>query len=295
MQSTSTSTSTPGNTKPGVSRSRSYFLTFWTPSYPRELPKTPKTKYLVTCEDVCPKTGKEHGHAFIYFVNPVGFNTVKKLFGQDCHVKRPISNSACIDYVLGKSGKPEHDANKHNFLEHGERPMDNGVHKTVGELRAVKDPEELHWTQYNTWKKIQEEEAANIDIDDWKKEVEVVYIVGPSGIGKTEKAKEIVRESEDHTVNIVKCVDHFWHGLGTASTAIYDDFRDSHMPASEFINFIDYNVQNLNTKGGSRKNNYKRIIITSIQHPDEIYRNLDQEPRKQWLRRMRIIELHEDY
>ena len=85
----------------------------------------------------------------------------------------------------------------------------------------------------------------------------------------------------------------FWHGLGDGKgCAIYDDFRDSHMKPSEFINFIDYNIHPMNLKGGSIMYRFSHIIITSVQNPKRIYGGMyDDEPRKQWLRRMSIIEL----
>ena len=55
--------------------------------------------------------------------------------------------------------------------------------------------------------------------------------------------------------------------VGDSPIALYDDFRDSHMKPSEFINFIDYNVHGLNIKNGEIQNNYKYIIITSVQDP----------------------------
>lgn len=49
----------------------------------------------------------------------------------------------------------------------------------------------------------------------------------------------------------VKYSNGFWNGVSDGNgCAVYDDFRDSHISASEFINFIDYNVHNLNVKGG---------------------------------------------
>ena len=58
-----------------------------------------------------------------------------------------------------------------------------------------------------------------------------------------------------------------------------------------FIKFIDYNKHPLNIKGGSIINNYELIIITSVQNPELIYMNVGDEPRKQWLRRMEIIDM----
>ena len=92
--------------------------------------------------------------------------------------------------------------------------------------------------------------------------------------------------------SIVKFENPFYHGVTDGKgVAIYDDFRDSHMKASEFINFIDYNKHKMNVKGGSVMNNFNRIIITSVQRPEELYRNMDEEPKKQWLRRIEVINL----
>lgn len=63
----------------------------------------------------------------------------------------------------------------------------------------------------------------------------------------------------------VKFNGQFWMGVSEGTgCAVYDDFRASHMKPSEFINFIDYNVHNLNVKGGQIKNKYNLIIITSV-------------------------------
>ena len=64
------------------------------------------------------------------------------------------------------------------------------------------------------------------------------------------------------------------------------------MTASEFINFIDYRSHNLNVKGGTVRNNYTKIIITSIQSIDELYSNMPSEAKQQWIRRMIIHNLY---
>ena len=260
-------------------------VTFWNTDYPKELPKN--CRYLATCEDST-KDGKFHGHAFIYFKNEVTMKAVKKLFGNDCHCEIPIKNSSSINYVLNKESR------KHDFQEFGSKPMDNGIHN-VQFLKELKDPGELNSNEYNVWRKIHDEEENKIDIDDWFKEIKVYYIYGPPGIGKTEKAKEIVRQNIEKYgkfINVVKYENNFWNGVSRdCKIAIYDDFRDSHMKPSEFINFIDYNKHILNVKNGHILNNYELIIITSVQDLKSIYKNISDEPRKQWERRIIPIEL----
>lgn len=91
----------------------------------------------------------------------------------------------------------------------------------------------------------------------------------------------------------IKHIGEFWHGITDGEgCAVYDDYRDSHMKASEFINFIDYNKHQLNIKGGSVTNSYNLIIITSIQRINEIYYTIPYEAREQWIRRVSIVDMY---
>lgn len=282
-------TTSPGNTRTGSVKRRSYFVTIWNDQYPRDLPEN--CSYLITCDDET-EAGQYHAHGFVYFKNPVTLRSVKKLFGDDCHAEKPFSNSHCIAYVRGEIEDPLH--KKHNIIEHGVMPMDNGIKRTVHDLKDVADPGELDWRQYNTWVKIHS--ADDIDVDDLHKDVEVYFISGPSGSGKTEMAKQIIRDQASKygtKLSLVKYDGNFWHGVhNNGCIALYDEFRDSHMKPSEFINFIDYNVQPMNVKGGTVYNKYRLIILTSVQRLDQLYMNVSGEPRKQWVRRVKEINLN---
>ncbi len=239
--------------------------------------------YLISCKEIAPSTGHQHIHIFICLSNPIKLS-VKKTCNAHIEVcKGTIKQN--IDYIK-KDG---------NIIDEiGDIPRERGGSHTVSELKAVDNPDELDWKEYNTWKKINSDKVNDIDIDDLYKNVEVYYITGPSGIGKTEKAKEIIRNNKDKygsKINMVKCENNFWLGVGSAKIALYDDFRDSHLKASEFINFIDYNKHLLNIKGGSKMNEYNLIIITSVQPLHEIYKNMPDEPKKQWIRRINYIDL----
>lgn len=272
-------TSTSNNTRLDVhSKKRNYFVTFWIHDYPKSLPKG--CKYLVTCEDLT-KDNQYHGHAFIYFNNPRSMSAIKKLFGNDCHLKKIFNNSGCIKYVKGEIGDER--KVKTNILEHGSIPNDNGCH-TIGELKKM-SLDDVPPQYYNVWQKLQ---PTKIKKSEWSKKVEVHYICGPSGIGKSNLAAELADDEFDE----VKFVNGFWSPCSGTGCCIYDDFRSSHMTASEFINFIDYRSHNLNVKGGTVRNNYTKIIITSIQTIDELYSNMPSEAKQQWIRRMIVHNLY---
>lgn len=247
-----------------------------------ELVHFEKAIYEIWCDDTC-KDGKPHKHQVIYFKNNIAFSTIKKVY-PTAHIESAKSIFDAINYI-----KENKNGRKTNIEFKGEEPK-NTRFKTVGEIKNVKDENELDWKQYNTYLKIKSQ-PKKIKVQEWKKEVKIYYIQGPSGIGKSDKIEELMIENEIEEFEEVKFVNGFWTGIveGTGC-CVYDDFRPV-MTASEFINFIDYRVHNLNIKGGSIKNNYSLILISSIINIEDIYANVSDEPRKQWMRRINVIDL----
>lgn len=276
-----------GNTTLNVSnfRGRSFQLTCNTlESYlasVQYLKKSQMLDYIISCRETAPTTGHVHYHIYVHF-NNARVLKLDKLKGAHVEVCRgsAVQN---IDYIK-KNGDI--------LLEEGVAPINNSLN--IAELKKIKSEDDLpDWKQHKLWSTLQSQLTLNID--DWYKQVKVYYISGPSGIGKSNKAKSIVKESNlGSEFNLVKHRNNFWMGVSNnTKIAIYDDFRDTDLSPSEFVNFIDYNRQLMNTKGGYIVNNYELIIITSIIDLDciYIYNDYDQEPREQWLRRIEWIKM----
>jgi hypothetical protein len=241
-------------------------------------------QYAVAAEEEAPTTGHKHAHIYAQFSRSIRLS-LKKLAG--AHLEKCLGSPQQNDKYVRKNG--------HIIWEYGAMKTKGG--KTIAELKAMEpaERETMPAMYYNIVQKINAEEAKAIKVDDYFKEREVYYIYGESGAGKTREAIKMLKERGIETFNEIKCINGFWHGVTESDgAALYDDFRYSHMSASEFINFIDYNRHTFNVKGGSVRNNYKLIIITSIQAPEDLYPTLtekDEEPKKQWLRRMKKIEI----
>ena len=243
--------------------------------------------YAIACHETAPTTGHEHIHVYTQFKNATALS-LKKCVGahiEKCH-GTPQQNVAYIR----KDGDI--------IWEFGQLRVHGGS-VSIKNLKEMtrEEIDELPWNMYNIAQKVKQDEADLIDVDDLAKDVKVYWIQGPSGIGKTERAKEIVRSNQDtygRLVTRVKYENNFWIGVrDDCPIAIYDDFRDSSMKPSEFINFIDYNVNPMNIKGGHIMNRYKLIIITTVQSLNDIYRNVIGEPREQWMRRIEVIDMFE--
>lgn len=238
---------------------------------------------------------QQHYHLAAQFGNAMALS-VKKLYGAHIKAGKYGSIQDMVHYCKCEDEKHKKAGVTATIIDEvGEMKIGNRF-PTIKEVKQMskEDRDELPLQYKNAIDRINNEEANDIDIDDLGKTVKVYFICGPSGVGKTSKAKEIFRENKQKypKMNRVKFTNGFWAGVGTAKACLYDDFRDSHMPASEFINFIDYNKQIMNIKGGNKTNEYELIVITSTQRPSEIYKNMKDEPRKQWMRRMEIIDMY---
>ena len=285
-----------GNTNP-IPKARNYLLTVNEKSLEhyeeiKEYLTNFKTcNYYLCCEHI----GQEnkHYHIYIQFTSPIRIN-LQKTFGT--HVEKAYGTpQQNFNYVKALDEK-HIKLNIKSILidEIGNIRLSGG--KTIKDVKAMtkEEREDLPIQYYKIVNQINDEEDSDLNIDNINKKVEIYYISGPSGVGKTQMAISMVK-ARYKTVNQIKYENGFYHGVSShskAKAAIYDDFRDSHMHPSEFINLVDYNKHYMNIKGGSKLNEYEFIVITSVQRLKDIYRNMrDQEPREQWLRRIIEIKL----
>ena len=236
-----------------------------------------KPNYLIAGKEKAPTTGHLHMHAFAQFKTPHALS-MKKLLGS--HIEKCLGSPEQNYKYITKDGAEiicEEGQMRRNF---------NWTIKGIKEMDK-EQREELPPQLYNIVQKINDKESNDITPTDiYKPDVQVYWLYGESGAGKTRYA---MKQIGDRKFNMLKYENGFWHGIGEAKIALYDDFRDTHMKPTELINFIDYFKHPMNVKGGSELNNYMEIYITSIQNPEEIYRNTPEEYKKQWLRRIKEI------
>lgn len=182
--------------------------------------------------------------------------------------------------------------------------IDN-VYEEIGNMRLAtiksdlaislmeKELGEISKSDFRIWKEVHAVKSYT-PRELYKPDVKVFFIWGPQRKGKS---KWIFDHYPDMKMDRVKYCNGFWQGVNTLApeeACWYDDWRDSSMPASEFINFIDYYRNQMNIKWcPSWVNNYKLIFITTIQDPHEIYKNVTEEQRGQWERRITAINIEE--
>lgn len=274
--------------------SRNYLLTLNKPDEQYEKVKNylyglETLNYFISTLETAPETGHKHIHIYAQFNQNIKLS-LKKLLGS--HVDKCYgSPQQNIDYIK-KVKEPE----KRGTIidEWGDIRLKGG--KTIKEVKNMSKEErdDLPIQYYKIIKEINLVEENDIVIDEiYKPDLEVYYIWGPSEMDKTKNALKLAKKKGYEKINMVKYHNGFWLGIGTSKCCLYDDYRDTDMDPNEFINFIDYNIHVLNIKGGSVKNMYQLILITSVQDPQFIYeyKQVKEETAKQWLRRMTVIDI----
>lgn len=294
------STIAPGNTKAGAIQGRNFIMTI----NEKTIPETQKIinyleglkgfVYILVCEHIGQKN--KHYHLYVQF-ETVKRLSFKKLLG--AHIDKCFGSAQQnISYVKAEDEKHTKLGITSKLIYENGEPKTKGGIPTIKEVKMMSEEEvnDLPVNLINCARKAREVNP-DIKIEDWHKDVQVLYIQGPSGCGKSLKAKKIIAKNSEllgGTFNEVSYHNGFWTGIGNSICALYDDFRDTNMPASEFIKFIDYNIHTLNVKGSFKQNKYELIIITSVQRLSQIYRNVSGEPREQWVRRIHLIDMYKD-
>jgi len=245
----------------------------------------------------------KHYHIFVQYSKPA-YLSYRRLFG--AHVDKCFGSAQKnIAYLRCQDEKHKSLGITYELIDEEGEPMLKGGNYTVGFLEDLDTPNELPAMYYNIYKKIKENKNNRLSIGNWRKEIKVYYIQGPSAIGKSQRAEEIVmqyyqnkgvEDSDQMYFDELKYCNGFYQGVNTdypSEVAIFDDFRAGVMKPEEFINLIDYRIHNMNIKCGQVKNKYKLIIFTSVQKLSSIYRNVDEfERREQWERRITLINLY---
>ena len=249
-------------------------------------------QYAIACEEKAPTTEHPHIHCYLQLSRSMRLS-IKKLMG--AHVEKCYgSPQQNIDYIykrgkfINKKHSPEDEAKI--IWEEGEMKEKGGC-QTIKELKECpeEDLDDNNVFLYNIINKERERRKCSITEETFYSPKHIFYIHGESGSGKTCLATWLMKQLGLTRFENIKREGEFYHGLkGVENTALYDDFRDSHMKPSEFINLIDYNKHTMNIKGGSVVNEFQYIFITSVFSPRSLWENMDKrdESEIQWLRRI---------
>lgn len=256
---------------------RAAILTIWgvdgaVPADYTELPV--KLQYLAYGHEVAPTTKRPHLQAWAYSTKVMRLTAWKKIFP-----------TASIRKMRGTFAENDRYCSKASTLtELGDRPMENGKKRTLRDLceevtagakigvplsTIIMDSEHKDtFVQYNSGIKTLHTYAVTEKLRKVDKAFapEVIYVHGPPGTGKT-------RYVHDLDENVYDCPSedgYKWKdGYAGQDTVLYDNVSPVTMLCpNRFLKEIDRYFIQVPVKGGYIGWRPKRIIITSVLHPD---------------------------
>jgi len=231
----------------------------------------------------CPETGKEHFQGYCELVKKKTMKGIKKLFEDEkMHIEGRKGTQEQAAVYCKKEG---------NWYEVGIRlrqgartdldkcrqmALDNGMREVTAIASSQGMTVARNFLTYN-------EEGRDF-------KPTIIWLWGPSGVGKSRKAREMLSYTSDIYEKSVG--NKWWDGYDAHEAVILDDFRDTWFIAEGGLGYVlglldRYKFQ-VEVKGGFRQMLAKIIIITSVKSPEQCYvaRGNEDEPQEQFLRRI---------
>ena len=249
-----------------------------------------------------------HTHIYMVFRNAVSFNTIKKLF-PTAHADKSLGSSAENKAYVQKSGKWAEDEKadtkvEGTFEEFGELPEELGqgsrsdisnVYAMIadglsnGQIMEANPSYALHISRMDKIRQdILEDRFRNTF-----RELDVTYIWGPTGTGKTRGVME------SHGFNVYRIVDysHPFDRFASESVLCFDEFRSS-LPIGDMLNYLDGYPIALPARYVNRTACYEKVYIISNISLQSQYPNVQDVEAVTWqafLRRIHhVIEYKSD-
>lgn len=248
-----------------------------------------KLTYLVSGLEKAPTTGTLHFQTYVFFPEAITQSSLLKRLSKLDFDKKP--------HVASANGNPQQNrtycVKDGEFIELGELPQSGkrndleritDVVKTGGGMRAVLD----------TGCNYQCVKHAEVLLKYFEKprdyKPEVYWLWGESGSGKTRRAYELSPEVWRKSNTTGKWFD----GYDAHDDVLLDDIKDcSQAMYSMLLELLDRYECKIETKGGMRQFRAKRIFVTSLQNPSEMYKEFNQ--CVELLRRIdHLIEMFKD-
>ena len=208
--------------------------------------------------------GTVHYQGYIEFTAPKKFSTMKSILsndkiGSNAHIEpRRFSRTTCINYVK-KIGPYQDKAFTHigQIYEYGNNPTqgkrtDLNEHlKELFEMQnngaTIKELFYSHPLTYARFKPFIEQlsyECKTSEYKEKRREIEVVYIYGKAGCGKTKYVMDKYGDKNVYRFTDYKCDDYLlFDGYNNQDVIVFEEFR-SGIQIEKLLNYIDlYNVE----------------------------------------------------
>lgn len=248
--------------------------------------------YWCMCDEVG-QNGTYHTHLFIYRVDAIRFNQIKRLFP-----------SAHIDFCRGTTqdnrdyirkegsyaGTLKEETNlKDTFEEFGDCPEEKqGARNDLTELYAmIKDgltDYEILENNPNYMNKLDTIERTRQIIrfkqyEEVNRDIHVTYRFGKSGTGKSRKVLE-----EYGFKNVYRITDprHPFDSYSGQDVIVFEEFYSSNWHLSDMLNYLDIYPIKLPSRYANKQACYTKVFINSNVPPDVHYSEVQKKHKDKW-------------
>ncbi|AXH77107.1 MAG: putative viral replication protein [Citataivirus uhadis] len=255
--------------KQTAQKSRSWCLTYYPHNEQQDLKwfnnlsTSPQIRYFIVGREICPSTERLHFQGYISFKNAKTFKQTKKWFQLDkIHLESAKGNDFKNQTYCSKEnkiieiGKPIAQGKRSDISEAisilGAKASMSAVLEKVHNYQAVR-----HAELYLKYKEPKREISP----------IEVIWIYGSSGKGKTRKVFDDNTSEDIFTPISYK----WWEGYDAHKVVLIDDIRRDFCKFHELLKLLDIYPFRVETKGGSRQVQFKKIYITAPYSPLQMW------------------------
>ena len=231
------------------------------------------TIYYCMADEIGNEGETPHTHVFIVFSSPVRFTTIKKQF-PTAHIEKANGTNLENKQYIEKTGRWLADEKadtsiEGTFEEWGEMPLDRPKGTNIESiiLERIRDGArnaEILDEFPDQWRKIRDVEHArqilkNEEYRDRWRDLEITYIFGAAGTGKTRSVMDGHGYSNVYAVNDYK---HPFDGYAGEDVLLFDEFS-SGIRIQDMNNYLDGYPIALPARYSNKQACYERVYIIS--------------------------------
>lgn len=255
-----------------------------------------ETTYSIYNKEICPTTGKFHLQGFSYFKYQYGLLSAKERLQRGFNFDNTIHleySGGTIEDNISYCSKNESAVGP--YTEFGERPAT----KKKTDVAVIKDliKEGLNIQEimkhndftlnFNNLKLVEKLITLN-EPSRPVAPIEVIWIWGKSGIGKTRYVFDKYPHDEVYRPVNYK----WWDGYDSHKIVLIDDYRKSFCSFNELLTLTDIYPFRVEIKGGSRQVAFTTLIFTSPRSPESTWESIAGEEKLEQLTRRITKVIH---
>lgn len=238
----------------------------------------------------CPSTGQLHLQGFFCLKKKVRLTQAKKLLDRNTVHLEPMRGRVIDNEIY--CGKEDTRVNGPWIF--GQAPESQGKRSDLKEAAdqikngsSLRDIADRYPHTYTTFGRGLQNLQHTLDSCPKWRTLKVVWIYGPTGSGKTRMVMDSV--ADYRSIFIVHSKGKWWDGYTGEHCILFDDFYGN-IECSTMLRYLDGHPLRVPIKGGFVYAKWTRVYITSNIEPTAIYKNVPDDVKAAFLRRINKVK-----